>query len=157
MNIMIVTGRLVKDPALRSSKKSGRIFCAMRFCIMGDYRGVEHERETEFIDMLAFGKKAQTMAAKLRKGMKMLVMGTLKTYESVDPYGQKQERFYLNVRSYEMIDSHITAEPIEDLSDSSGNLLIPKEITDSLIKQIDANDEDMPYLERSIDDLFQDQ
>lgn len=158
MNLMIVTGRLVRDPVIRNSKKSGRIFCSMRFCITGDYRGAENERETEFIDMLAFGSKAQVMAAKLRKGMRLLVSGSFKIYESIDQYGQKQERFYLRVKSYEMIDSHVTQEPIEDLTDGSGNLLIPKEITDSLIRQVDAADEDLPidYLERSIDDLLQD-
>ena len=158
MNLMIVTGRLVRDPVIRNSKKSGRIFCSMRFCITGDYRGTENERETEFIDMLAFGSKAQVMAAKLRKGMRLLVNGSFKIYESIDQYGQKQERFYLRVKSYEMIDSHVTQEPIEDLTDGSGNLLIPKEITDSLIRQVDAADEDLPidYLERSIDDLLQD-
>ena len=36
------------------------------------------------------------------------------------------------------------------------NLLIPREITDILFKQIDARDEDIPdFNERDIDDLFQ--
>lgn len=156
MNQVFITGRMVRDPVMRQSKKSGRIFCSMRFCIEGKYRGTGVERETDFIDMLAFNNLGQTMHSKLRKGMRLLIIGSLKAYEFVDPYGQKRDRTYVLAKAYEMIDSHYAQEPIEDLSDSSGNLLIPKEITDSLIRQIDATDEDMPkdILERSIDDLL---
>lgn len=158
MNIGIYTGRMTRDPIMRHSKKSGRIFCSMRFCIQGDYRGKEHERETDFIDVLAFGTKAQVMNQHIRKGMRLLLLAGLKSYERIDPYGQKRTEWYLVVKSYEMIDSRELREPIEDLSDSSGTLLIPKEITDSLIKQIDTKDEDVPEefadVERSIDDLL---
>ena len=47
----------------------------MRFCIQGDYRGKEHERETDFIDVLAFGTKAQAMNQHIRKGMRMHFIG----------------------------------------------------------------------------------
>ena len=154
MNLMIITGRLVKDPVIRQSRKNGKTFCSMRFAIMGDYRGSNLERETDFVDMLAFGAKGQAMGLKLKKGMRLLITARLKTYEKVDAYGQRTDRFYLRVMSYEMIDSRVLKEPIEDLYDSSGELVIPKEITDSLVKQIDSTDEDLPYMEH-LDDLLQ--
>ena len=156
MNMIIVTGRLTKDPAMRTSKKTGKMFCAMRFAIQGDYRGKNVARDTDFVDVLAFKDKGETMYKHLRKGMRVLIRGYLKVFETHDAYGQKLERIYICVNGYEMLDSHYLKEPIEDLSDSSGELLIPKEITDSLIRQVNAKDQDVPveFAERSVDDLL---
>ena len=156
MNWLLVTGRVAADPVMRTGRKMGKQFCKMRFCITGDYRGQNLERETDFVDVLAFGDRGQTMFKHMRKGMRVLLIGSLKTYVRVDVYGQKISSTYIHMRSYEMIDSHFVKPPIEDLSDNSGNLLIPKEITDSLVKQVNAEDEDMPsgYGERGLDDLL---
>lgn len=156
MNNFVGSGYLCADPEMKNSKKTGKVFCKLRWCIQGDYRGQHTEREADFIDVLAFGDRGQTMNRNLRKGMRVLIRGSLKTLTRIDPYGQKRRDIYIIAKEYEMIDSHHTREPIEDLSDSSGSLLIPKEITDSLIKQVNAADEDMPleYSERRFDDLL---
>ena len=156
MNQVTVTGRMVRDPEMKVSKKSGKQFCSMRFAIQGEYRGRGTQRETWFVDVLAFDSRAQAMYRNVRKGMRMLLSAAINVYDYIDVYGQKQERMCLIVKSYEMIDSREFKEPIRDLSDSTGELLIPKEITDSLIRSVDAKDEDVPYeyAERSADDLF---
>ena len=157
MNLVLVTGRMTRDPIMRQSRHSGRVFCSMRFAIEGDYRG-KADRRTNFIDLFAFGEKGRVMNKFVKKGMRMLLMASIDVYEGRDAYGYKKDVVCLVVKSWEMIDARDFKEPIEDLSDSKGNLLIPKEITDSLIKQIDTKDEDIPDdfvdLERRADDLL---
>lgn len=157
MNWVIVSGRLCRDPEMKASQKTGKMFCLMRFAIEGDYRGVKRERETNFVDMMAFDKRGETMHRYLRKGMRCIMLGELKVYDRVDAYGNKREHVVIVVRTYEMIDSHVTKEPIEDLMSADGTYLIPKEITRNLIRQIDTADEDVPeeFVERGVDDLLQ--
>jgi len=158
MNLVIVTGRMARDPIMRQSRKTGKVFCSMRFCIEGDYRGNQVERTAQFVDVLAFGDKGRSMQKYIRKGMRMLLLASIDIYDSVDPYGQKRQSFSLTVKSYEMIDSRYTENPIRGLSDGDGTYLIPREITDSLVKQVDTKDEDVPDefsdVEGSADDLL---
>ena len=159
MNLVMITGRMVRDPVMRQSKKSGRAFCSMRFAIEGDYRGAALGRTTSFVNMIAWGDRGRGMFQQLRKGQRMLVRGSIEVYDSYDAYGQKRESVQIFVKEYEMIDSRMLKAPVDGLADGDGNRLIPAEVTDSLIRQIDTRDEDVPeefadIAERRPDDLF---
>jgi hypothetical protein len=149
-------GRLVRDPEMRESKKSGRLFCSMRVAVDGGYRGYKMDKKTTFFSVLAFGDKGRKMHNHLRKGQRCIFFGTLDCYERVDIYGNKQEVYCIVAYQYEPIDYREIKEPIEDITDADGKLIIPKEITDHLVKQIDATDEDVPddFAERRIDDFL---
>ena len=156
MNFVLVTGRVVKNPEIRVGTKSGRTFCITRFCILGEYRGKNIETEVEFVDVLTFGAKAKVIQERLKKGQKALIAGSLRIYDRVDAFGNKRQEYCIICRHFEPLDYMEIKEPIQDLHDSSGNLLIPKEITDSLIRQVDYQDVDIPndIMERSADDLL---
>lgn len=78
MNITAISGRLVRDPELRRSQ-SGKAVTS--FSIAVDRPGVKDK--TDFIDCVAWEKKAEFVSRYFRKGQRIEVSGiiTSRTYE----------------------------------------------------------------------------
>lgn len=79
MNITAQSGRLVRDPELRYMKDDKPV-CS--FCIAVDRPGVKDK--ADFIDCVAYDKKAEFVAKYFRKGSRIEVSGiiTTRTYET---------------------------------------------------------------------------
>lgn len=78
MNISAISGRLVRDPELRRSQ-SGKTVTS--FTVAVDRPGVKDK--TDFIDCVAWEKKAEFVSRYFRKGQRIEVSGviTTRTYE----------------------------------------------------------------------------
>lgn len=144
MNFCILTGRATRDAELKVSRNSGRQYCMFRLAVEGMYRGKDRPKEVDFLTCLAFAKQGEYLARNLKKGMKIAVVGTVKSYEREDEYGFKRSEVSIVVRQTDVFDRIKPKDPVEDLVDGNGEVLIPKEITQSVLKQIDATDIDMP-------------
>lgn len=144
MNFCVLTGRATRDAELKVSKQSGRQYCMFRLAVDGGYRGRDLPRETDFLTCLAFAKLGEYIARTLKKGMKIVIVGKIKEYEREDEYGFKRHDTTIIVREADVLDRIVPRDPVEDLMDGNGEVLIPKEITQSVLKQIDTTDIDMP-------------
>ena len=155
MNIVIIQGRPTKDPVARQSARTGKPFCVFRIAVEGQYRGPDAPREVDFFNVAAFGKSAQGLLDHLAKGALITIGGTLKNRTWIDQVGNKREENTIIVKEYLIHEWLKKSNVFESLADANGDLLIPREITESLFKQINAMDEDIPnFNERDIDDLF---
>jgi len=143
------------DPVMRTSRRTGKVFCTFRMAIEGAYRGPETPRETDFVNVVAFGKAAKALLDHLAKGAFISIRGVLKNRPWIDPIGNKRQETVVVVKEYLIHEWMKKSNPFESLADANGDLLIPREITESLFRQVDAGDEDMPDNdERNMDDLF---
>lgn len=70
MNQVGLTGRLTRDPEMRSTK-SGEDVCGMRLAVDGP------DENTTFVDVTAFGGLASTCGEYLEKGRAVAVSGRL--------------------------------------------------------------------------------
>lgn len=155
MNIVLMQGRPTDDPRMKNSKRTGKVFCTFRLAVDGPYRGPDAPKETDFFNIVAFGNTAQALLKHLAKGAYISIRGELKNRSWIDNIGNKRTESVIVVREYNIHEWLKKSKQFESLADSNGDLLIPREITDSLFKQIDARDEDIPdFNERDIDDLF---
>lgn len=155
MNIVIMQGRPTDDPQMKKSKRTGKVFCTFRLAVDGPYRGPNTPKETDFFNVVAFNNTAQALLKHLAKGAYITIRGELKNRSWMDNIGNKRTENVIVVREYNIHEWMKKSKQFESLADSNGDLLIPREITDSLFKQIDARDEDIPdFNERDIDDLF---
>ena len=145
MNITIVQGRPVKDPEMRTSRNTGKVFCVIRIASDRPYRGKDYPKKTDYFDVVAFGKLGQAMYNNLAKGALCTVLGRLEYETYIDKDGDKRYTYSIVANSitiHEWLRKH---RPLEELdSDFDTELLVPREITDSLFKQIDITDEDIP-------------
>lgn len=145
MNVTIIQGRPVKEPEMRTSRSTGKVFCVLRIASDRPYRGKDYPKKTDYFDVVAFGKLGQAMYNNLAKGALCTVLGRLEYESYIDKYGDKRYSYNIVANSitiHEWLRKH---RPLEELdSDFDTELLVPREITNSLFKQIDIADEDIP-------------
>lgn len=73
MNVVILTGRFIKDPDVREN--------VTRFClaVQRDFKNSEGNYDADFLNCVSFGKTAEFVAKYFTKGMKMSVVGRLQS------------------------------------------------------------------------------
>lgn len=142
MNIAIIQGRAVQQPEIEQSEK-GQIYSRFRVACDRPYKGKNVPRKSDFFTVVCFGKWAQFAANHIAKGALLTVLGRLEQSEFIDRDGKRSERTSVitdKITLHEWLRKH---REMTALSEDFDNL-VPREITDSLIKQIDIDDEDIP-------------
>ena len=145
MNLVVEQGRPTRDPEIARSKDGKRIYCRVRLAVDRPYKGKNVPKKADYFDVVFFGNLAQSVYNNVAKGALVTILGRLESKEYIDSVGNKRE-------SVSIIASHISIHewlrkhrPIEELdSDFDNDLIVPREITGSLFKQIDITDEDIP-------------
>ena len=144
MNLVLQQGRPTRDPEI-SKSKDGRVYCRIRLAVDRPYRGKNVPKKTDYFTVVFFGKLAQTVYNNLAKGALCTILGRLETSEYIDKIGNKRETVSIiadKCSIHEWLRKH---RPLEELdSDFDNDLIMPREITNSLFKQIDITDEDIP-------------
>jgi len=87
-NIVILMGRLTKDPDIRRGEGTSLV---AKYTLAVDRRfaNKDGQRETDFISCVAFGKAAEFAEKYMKKGTKMLVTGRIQTGSYTNKDGQK--------------------------------------------------------------------
>ncbi len=102
INKVILTGRLVRDPELRYSEQ-GVPFAIFTLAVERNFTNQEGQRDTDFIDVLAWRKQAENCAEYLQKGSMAGVEGRLQIRKN-----EKEEQTYIN--------PEVVADSVEFLS-----------------------------------------
>lgn len=144
MNVTILQGRPTRDPEI-SRSKSGKVYCRIRLAVDRPYRGNKQPRKTDYYNVVFFNKLAQVAYNNLAKGALCTVLGRLETDSYINNIGNKVETFSIvadKLTIHEWLRKH---RPLQELDAGfDDELIVPREITGSLFKQIDITDEDIP-------------
>lgn len=89
LNRVILIGRLTRDPELRVTSQTGVSVTSFTVAVDRPYQS-QGQRETDFIDCVAWRRLAETVAEHMRKGRLIAVEGRLqiRSYETQD--GQRR-------------------------------------------------------------------
>ena len=117
-------GRLTRELELKSST-SGTSYLTNSIACDRKYG----EKKTDFYQIKAFGKLAESMDKYLRKGSRILVEGDLQTDEYVDKTGNKKQSVSIVVSAWEFADSK-TGESKEEKSNDFIN------VPDSILEEL---------------------
>ena len=92
-------GRLTRDPELNFQANSGMAICRFRLAVTRPFK----KDETDFINCIAFNKRAEAIAQYLTKGRQLAVTGSIRTgsYDAKD--GTKRYTTDIVVDSFEFI------------------------------------------------------
>lgn len=91
MNKAILMGRLTRDPEVRTSN-NGNKFATYSLAVNRSYKSSEGQYDTDFINCIAIGKRAEFAEKYLRKGQQMLVCGSIQTSNYTNKDGNKVYR-----------------------------------------------------------------
>lgn len=89
LNRIVLMGRLTKKPELRRTQ-SGVAVTSFSLAVERDYKSQSGERETDFIDVVAWRSTAEFAAKYLDKGRMAAVTGSLQGRSWQDKEGNKR-------------------------------------------------------------------
>lgn len=127
LNRCIIMGRLTRSPELRRTQ-SGKAVTSVTLAVDRDFKGQNGEKETDFIDIVAWGNTAEFLCNYFTKGRMTVVDGRLQIRDWTDKDGGKRrsaeivaERVYFADSKQSSAD---TAAPqaFEELDEDDGNL-----------------------------------
>lgn len=99
MNKVILLGRLTKDPDLRFAAGSGKGVCKFSIAVTRQF----NRDEADFLNCVAFGKTAETIAQYMTKGSQISIVGNIRTgsYDAQD--GTKRYTTDVVIESFEFV------------------------------------------------------
>ncbi|MFO7951335.1 MAG: single-stranded DNA-binding protein [Bacillota bacterium] len=91
LNQVVLIGRLVRDPELRYTAGSGVPVTSFTLAVDRPFTNQQGERETDFIDIVAWRKQAENCANYLKKGNLAAVSGRLQIRSYDDRQGVRRK------------------------------------------------------------------
>jgi len=103
VNIVILAGHLTRDPELKYTPSETAV-CSFGLAINHGWKGKDGEDKTEvcFIDVVMFGKRAETLNKYFKKGGAILVQGRLKL-DQWEKDGRKQSKISVIADSFQFV------------------------------------------------------
>lgn len=95
LNKAIIMGRLTRDPELRHTQSNMPV-CSFTLAIDRDRRGPNNERQTDFIDCVAWSRTAEFVNQWFTKGMMAIVVGRIQSRNWEDKNGNKRVTIEIN-------------------------------------------------------------
>lgn len=85
MNRIVLLGRLTKDPEVKYTN-TGKVVCLFTLAVDRPYTNQQGQREADFINIVLWGKQAETFGNYFSKGQRALVEGRLqiRSYDGKD-------------------------------------------------------------------------
>jgi single-strand DNA-binding protein len=90
MNTVILTGRIVREPELKSTQ-SGASVCNITIAVRRDWKNEQGEYITDFIDIVAWRQQAEFIANYFTKGKNIEIVGELQTRSYTDKEGKNRK------------------------------------------------------------------
>lgn len=135
LNKVILMGRLTKDPELTVTP-SGVNICNFSLAVTRDYAKPGEDRETDFINVVAFNNRAVFVSSWIKKGQLISVVGKLQTRTWEDGEGKK--RYAMDVVADEVHFAESkkeSTEPVPQVKEGK----VPQGFT------VDVDDDDLPF------------
>ena len=89
LNKIVIMGRLTRDPELRRTQ-SGTAVTSFSIACDRDYKSQDGEKETDFIDVVAWRSTAEFVSKYFTKGRMAVVSGRLQMRDWTDKEGGKR-------------------------------------------------------------------
>ena len=88
LNKIFIMGRLTRDPELRRTQ-SGTAVCSFSVAVDRDFKSQSGEKETDFIDVVAWRQTGEFVSKYFTKGRMIVVSGSLQSRKWQDRNGQR--------------------------------------------------------------------
>ncbi|HDH34419.1 MAG TPA: single-stranded DNA-binding protein [Nitrospirae bacterium] len=126
-NKVILIGNLTRDPELRYTPQ-GTSVCNFGLAVNRKYKqGEEMKEEVTFINIVVFGKQADTCGQYLNKGSSVLVEGRLQESRWETEDGQKRSKHEVVAQNVRFMSRR---QSTSDQSSGGGTAPAPEETTD---------------------------
>ena len=115
-NLVVLTGRLCNDAELKYTQSNIPV-CS--FTLAVDRRGKGEDKQTDFINIVAWRQTAEFISKYFRKGSAICVTGSIRTGSSQDQQGQK--RYFTDV----VVDEAMFVDSRSEGGNAQGGSYVP--------------------------------
>lgn len=98
LNIVALQGRLTQTPELKTTP-SGVSVCAFSIAVDRDYKGSDGEKQTDFVNCVAWRGTAEFLCKYFQKGQMLTLKGQVQTLRYVDKDGNNRTAFEILAES----------------------------------------------------------
>lgn len=110
MNKIVVLGRITKDPELKIVENNGKYFAKITLAVERPFKNEKGERETDFIPVIFWGRKAEIICQYMVKGRQLSVGGRLQTRFYEDLNGNKRFASEVVASDFQFVDKKISED-----------------------------------------------
>jgi len=104
MNQVILIGRLVRDPEVKTTQ-SQKDVCSFTVAVDRNYKDKNGEHPTDFISCVAWDQRARLLGQCFSKGSRIGIIGSIQTRDYQDKDGKKVYVTEVVVDAIEFVDS----------------------------------------------------
>ncbi len=90
MNLVVLIGRLTKDPELRYIPSTGNAVATFSIAVDRTFIGKDGQRQTDFFNIVVWGKQAENVANYLAKGSQAAIRGQIQNRSYETQNGEKR-------------------------------------------------------------------
>lgn len=147
LNVAALVGRLVADPELRHTPNNTAV-TSFTIAVTRSYARPGEERQSDFIDIVAWRSTAEFVSRYFKKGQLIAVEGSIQTRTYEDREGKKRKAVEIvanNVHFTESKKSMSTAMPNEDQSNIIDDSPAAYESGSNEDFQEIQSDDDLPF------------
>ena len=150
LNKVILMGRLTRDPELRHTGSNTAV-CGFSLACNRDYAPQGGQAQTDFIEIVAWGKTAEFVSKYFVKGQLVAVTGRLQTRNWEDKQGNKRISVEVNAEEVHFAEpkrsSQQSTQQFNNQAPSRANEPAPAsfDFDDSDFSEIADEDGDLPF------------
>ena len=143
LNKIIIMGRLTRDPELRRTASSTAV-AGFTLAVDRDFKSQSGEKETDFIEVVAWKNTAAFVSKYFSKGRMAVVEGRLQIRDWKDKDGNNRRSAEVVAENVYFGDSKRDGAPAGDYAAPMGGYAAPVSTTSSF-SEIEDEDGDLPF------------
>lgn len=133
MNHITLTGNAVRDLEMKYTP-SGKEVCSGTIAVKKNFKNAEGKYDSDFVDFVCWGKKAEVLANYVRKGDKFGISGRLQTRTYQNQEGKNVKVVEVNVEDFDL--------PSKQSSNQSNN---QQRQSEDPFQGTPVDDQDLPF------------
>ena len=146
LNVVVLTGRLTVDPELRHTPNNIAV-TSFNVAVNRSYARQGEERQTDFIDIVAWRSTAEFVCRYFKKGQLIAIEGSIQTRSYQDKDGNKRKAFEVVASNVHFVESKKDSAAVNNNSNQQVN----NYDTESYVRGSDddfqeiQSDDDLPF------------
>lgn len=146
LNVAVITGRLTADPELRHTPNDIAV-TSFSVAVTRSYARAGEERQTDFIDVVAWRGTAEFICKYFKKGQIIAIEGSIQTRNYEDKEGKKRKAVEIVANNAHFVESKRSMSEVA--ANSQGNIIdeTPTAYESGKVEDFQEiqSDEDLPF------------
>ena len=145
MNNVSLVGRLIKDPELRYVGEKNSAVTNFVIAVDRDYKTLQGERESDFINIEVWGKQAEIICEYMTKGRLIGIEGKIKVDKYKNESGENRYITKVRANSFRFLDYKNNNINIATVQESEENYYDSKSLFNQVNEEKELVDYELPF------------